>query len=227
MYRKKQLKENIGYIFVIIFILLISFNAILFSSIFHGLNMNYPQSISNILVCCFTSLLIISHYTLNTKLNFNPNWVFYVAVTAIAICNIYQCLHHTLSYPYQYSKKFKKTVISSFKNLETPKYISISNGDNEMKFCQKDGAKAQEIDFTDNCYVFNRTNAFLVQVDNISVGLDITYDLKLINQMDEFKEKLSIEKITHIFTSKDVFLNIPHKKLIVDSNTKQNVYILK
>lgn len=95
-----------------------------------------------------------------------------------------------------------------------------------MKFCQKESSKFQEIDFTNKCYVFNRTNAFLSKVPNTSVGIDIPYNINLVNQMNDFKERLSTEKITHVFTSKDVFLNIPHKKLIVDSITKQKVYIL-
>ena len=225
IYRKKLLKENTGYIFVIIFVLLASFNAILFSSVFHGVNMNYPQSISNILVCCFTTLLIISYYTLHTKLNFKLNWFFYVFVFGIATCNIYKRITHNVSYPHKYSEEFKNIVLESFKNVKKPKYISISKGDNEYKVCGTTPIQ-QGLDFANSCYVYNRTNAFLAQVDNISVGIDFTYDLNFINRIDDFKERIKAEKITHIFTSKDILLNIPHKKLIVDSITKQRVYIL-
>ena len=225
IYRKKQLKENLGYILALLFFTLIAFNAILFSSVFHGVNMNYPQSISNILVCCFTSLSIISFYILYTKLMFKPNWVFYIVVIAIATCNIYQCIDHSTFYPYKYSHEFKNNVLESFKQVKSPKYISISKGDNERKACGTNSSH-QGLDFVNSCYVYNRTNAFLSQVDNISAGIDFTYDLSFINQIDEFKERIEAEKITHIFTSKDILLNIPHKKLIVDSITKQKVYIL-
>jgi hypothetical protein len=213
IYRKKLLQENISYIFVLMFVIFIAFSAILFASFFHGANTDYAQSISNILVCCFTSLSIISFYTLK-KLNFKLKWYFYFLVVGIAICNIYQSIDHRISYPHKYSNEFKINVLTSLKEVKSPKYISISKGDNERKVCKE------------GCYITNRTNAFLAQVDNISTGIDFTYDLNFINRMDEFKERIKAEKITHVFTSKDILLNIPHKKLIVDSITKQRVYCL-
>ena len=214
IYRKKLLQENVSYIFVLMFVILIAFCGILFASVFHGANTDYAQSISNILVCCFTTLLIISYYTLHTKLNFKLNWFFYVFVFGIAICNVYQSIDHKISYPHKYSNEFKKNVLMSFKKIKSPKYISISKGDNERKVCKE------------GCYITNRTNGFLAQVDNISVGIDFTYDLNFINQIDSFYQRVKAEKITHIFTSKDILINIPHKKLIVDSITKQKVYCL-
>lgn len=225
IYRKKLFQENIGYIFALIFFMLIAFNAILFASIFHGANMNYPQSISNIQVCCFTSLTIISFCTLTTKLKFKLNWFLYTFIIGIATYGIYQSINHSKSYPHKYSKEFKNSVLESFKNDKSPKYISISKGDNEMKFCTK-YSKPQELDFSNICYIYNRTNGFLVEVDNISVGADITFDSNFINHVDEFQQKIKAEDITHIFVSKDILLNIPHKKLMVDCITKQKVYVL-
>ena len=225
-YSKKLLQVNIGYILVIIYFVLIAISSILFSSILHGTNVDFPQSISNVLVCCFTALSVISFYTLTIKLNYNPTKLFYVVVIGLTTINIYKCIDHSSYYPYKYSNKFTSNVLESFKQKKAPKYISVSKGDNETNNCSSEGSIPKETDFSKRCYIFNRTNAFLCLADNISLGIDIKYDKILINKIDEFKESLKVEKITHVFTSKDVFLNIPHKKLIVDSITKQKVYIL-
>ena len=143
----------------------------------------------------------------------------------MASFGVFQSVNHNINYPYKYSKEFKNSVLESFKNVKSPKYISISKNDNEMKFCEK-GSKSRDLDFSNTCYVFNRTNAFLSQIDDISTGIDITFDSNFIYQIDEFKQKIKAEKVTHIFTSKNIFLDITHKELIVDSITRQRVYIL-
>ena len=207
---KKQNKNtqlNKLYLFSVTVTLILLFS-ITFSSIFHGIDLNYPQSISNIIVCCFTALMIYSVFII-VKLNFKHKNKILIVIFALGFLNFRQSMNknYNLNYDINYSSEYKKNVIKIINGHKKSKYITISKSfDSNRKF---------------DDYKFNQMDAFLTNCNKISHGYDLS---NIYNQKDSLYSFIASQKITHMFISSNI--ETKYKIKLIDSNTGEKFIII-
>jgi hypothetical protein len=208
--KNTQLKKL--YLLSIIVTLILLFS-ITFSSIFHGVDLNYPQSISNIMVCCFTALMIYSVFII-VKLNFNHKNKILIVIFALGLLNFKLSLNknYNMNYDINYSSDYKKNVIKTINRYKNSKYITISKSfDSNRKF---------------DDFKFNQMDAFSTNCENISMGYDLSNVLYR-KDKDLFLENFIKEySVTHLFISKNVSINLETKSILTDENTEERFITL-
>lgn len=207
---------------IVLFFLTMLLTAIFVSSIFHGSSVEFGQSLYNIAPPIFITLLIFSIYFLFKDKHFSKASTYFI-LFVFSINGLFG-IQSNFEFPDTYGKKYsidyKKKVLNTLSNTLNPKYITIANSDLDI---YKQPHRSDNYIIKDtatylNKYFSNRMDAFLSNLDNVSLGHDLHY-LRKNNSKSRIALKKHIQEnqINYVFIEKGLKVDINYFLIAKDS----------